>query len=88
MLCVVAPVDQIHDTPLLAVSMTESPWQNVVGPSGVMVTTGAGVTVMVIEAVEVHNPLLMVTEYVPEAFTVMSCVIAPVDHNHTVPLLA
>lgn len=38
--CVVAPVDQSHDAPLFAVSVTLLPAQNVVGPDGVMVAVG------------------------------------------------
>ncbi|HVR40068.1 MAG TPA: hypothetical protein VMU84_13305, partial [Thermoanaerobaculia bacterium] len=35
--CVVAPFDQSHDAPALAVSVTLPPAQNVVGPLGVIV---------------------------------------------------
>ena len=42
---VVAPVDQRYELPALAVSVTEPPGQNVVGPLAVMVAAGAGFTV-------------------------------------------
>ena len=35
--CVEAPLDQSHDVPLLAVSVTLPPLQKVVGPEGVIV---------------------------------------------------
>lgn len=60
MLCVVAPVDHSHDVPALAVSTTDPPWQNVVGPPGVTVAIGLGFTVTLIEADPVH-PLALVT---------------------------
>ena len=58
----VSPVDHNHEFPLLAVSVTDPPSQNVVGPPGVMVATGDGSTVTVAEAVPVHAPLFTVTE--------------------------
>ena len=48
--CVVAPVDQRYDEAALAVSVTLPPWQNVVGPEGVMVADGSGLTVTVVGA--------------------------------------
>jgi hypothetical protein len=87
-LCVVSPVFHVYDEPLFAVSVTESPWQNVVGPSGVTEAAVGACSVTVNDAVDVQMPLLMVTEYVPDAFTVMSCVTAPVDHSQMVPALA
>lgn len=60
-----------------------------VGPSGVMVAIGFGITVTLMEADAVQLlPFDTVTEYVPLVYTVISCVVAPVDHNHAVPLLA
>jgi hypothetical protein len=44
---VVAPVDQRKLTPPLAVSVTLPPAQNVVGPLGVIVAVGNGLTVTV-----------------------------------------
>lgn len=83
MLCVVAPVDHKYVDPLLAVRITESPWQNVVGPSGVIVATGFGVTVTLMEAEPVQPfALVTITEYVPDVFAVMFCVVAPVDHTY------
>ena len=45
--CVVAPVDHRYDAPLDAVSVTEPPGQNVVGPPSVIVAAGSGFTVTV-----------------------------------------
>jgi len=44
---VVAPVDQRYDVPPDAVSVTLPPAQNVVGPEGVIVAVGSGLTVTV-----------------------------------------
>ena len=82
--CVVAPVD--HKLPEAAdeVSTTLPPEQNVVGPPGVMVgADGIGFTVTVTpaEAGDVQPLVVCVTVYVPEAETVMACVVAPVDHK-------
>ena len=44
---VIAPVDQRYDTPPDAVSVTLPPAQNVVGPLGVIVAVGKGLTVTV-----------------------------------------
>ena len=64
-----------------AVNTTEPPFQNVVGPDGVMVTTGVGLTVTTVpEAAEAVQPFtsVIVTLYVPETETVMEEVVAPV----------
>jgi hypothetical protein len=47
MAAVVAPVDQRYDVPPEAVSVTLPPVQKVVGPDGVMVAVGSGLTVTV-----------------------------------------
>ena len=60
MFCVVAPVDQVHEVPLLAMSVTESPAQNVVGPFGVIAATGTVMVTTVIVAVSEH-PFALVT---------------------------
>jgi hypothetical protein len=46
----VAPVDQRYDVPPEAVSVTLPPAQNVVGPDGVIVAVGSGLTVTVCDA--------------------------------------
>ncbi len=43
--CVVAPFDQSHDEPADAVSVTEPPVQNVVGPDALVVAAGLSFTV-------------------------------------------
>ena len=51
---VVAPLLQSHDVPLLAVSVTLPPAQNVVGPLGVMFAAGVGSTLTVCVSLFVH----------------------------------
>jgi hypothetical protein len=47
-----------------------------------MLTTGAGLTVTLIDAEPVHPlELVTTTEYVPDAFTEIFCVVAPFDHK-------
>jgi hypothetical protein len=58
--CVVAPVDHRYDVPADAVSVTLPPLQKVVGPLAVMVAVGAGLTVIVFEALFVQ-PTALVT---------------------------
>jgi hypothetical protein len=48
--CVVAPFDQRYEEPALAVSVTEPPAQNVVGPEAVIAATGVSFFVTVREA--------------------------------------
>lgn len=88
--CVVAPFDQSHDVPALAVSVTEPPAQNVVGPDAPMVAAGFAFTVTAVEAESVLHPaaLVTVTLYDPEAETSIDCDVAPVDQSHDVPALA
>ena len=65
------------------VKTTEPPEQNVVGPLVVIVgTVGKAftVTLVAVEVVE-HKPLVTVTEYDPEAKTVIACVVSPVDQR-------
>ena len=60
--CVVAPVDQRYDEAALAVSVTLPPSQNVVGPEGVIVAVGSGLTVTsVIGAESLLQPFASVT---------------------------
>jgi hypothetical protein len=59
--CVVAPVDQRYDEPALAVSVTEPPAQNVVGPDGVIVAVGSAFTVTVVAALVALQSLAFVT---------------------------
>ncbi len=71
--CVVAPFDQRLPVADDEVNTTEPPEQNVVAPLAVIVgTAGKAVTVTLVAAeVAEHKPLLTVTEYDPEAETVM-----------------
>ena len=59
--CVVAPFDQAYDAPLLAVSVTEPPAQNVVGPPALIVALGSGLTVTLVGAEVALQPLALVT---------------------------
>ena len=82
-LWVVSPVDQMLSVAEEDVNTTEPPEQNVVGPLAVMVgTAGSGWTVTLVADEEAeHKPLSTVTEYDPEAKTVMLCVVSPVDQR-------
>lgn len=82
-----APVLQRYVLAPEAFSVTFPPAQNVVGPDAVAVTVGVGLTVTVTgEEPAVHpNELVAVTEYVPELFTRIDVVVAPVDQRYDVP---
>jgi hypothetical protein len=84
---VLAPVDQRYDVPPEAVSVTLPPAQNVVGPDGVIVAVGSGLTVTVCDAgAEVQEfASVVVTVYVPLVLTVIAAVVAPVDQRYDVP---
>jgi hypothetical protein len=85
--CVVAPVDHRYDEPALAVSVTDPPAQNVVGPPAVTVATGSGFTVTVTGEPWDEQPFAFVTEteYWPAWETVIDCVVAPVDQRYVKP---
>ena len=57
---VVAEVDHKYPVPPKAVSITEPPWQKVVGPSGVITAVGSELTVIAVLSVSVQ-PLELVT---------------------------
>ena len=57
---VVAPFDQRDDAPLDAVSVTLQPWQNVVGPLGVIVAVGLAFTVTTVGALVALQPFPLV----------------------------
>lgn len=59
--CVVAPFVQSHDAPAAAVSVTEPPWQNVVGPLAETVEPGSGWTVTVVTGDVALQPLAFMT---------------------------
>jgi len=82
--CVVAPVDHEYEAAADAVSVTEPPAQNVVGPLGVIVAVGNAFTVTEVAALVALQPLafVIVTLYEPLAVTLMDCVVAPVDHEY------
>jgi hypothetical protein len=82
-LCVVAVV--LHTLPVAAldVSTTLPPGQKVSGPDAeIEGVDGIGLTVMVTAADGglVHAPAVCVTVIVPELYTVILCVVAPVLH--------
>jgi hypothetical protein len=82
--CVVAPVDQTFPVADDDVNTTLPPAQKVNGPPAVMVgAEGNAVTLTVVpaEVAEVQPPLVTATVYVPDAETVIDCVVAPVDHK-------
>ena len=84
---VVAVVDQTFPEPAEDVSTTFPPAQKVVAPLAVMVgTDGTGFTVTVVEALapDVHPSAITSTLNVPEADTVMDCVVAPFDQRFPV----
>ena len=58
---VVAPLDQEYDAPLFAVSVTEPPAQNVVGPPALIVALGSELTVTLVGAEVALQPLALVT---------------------------
>ena len=58
---VVAPLDQRYDEPALAVSVTEPPAQNVVGPEAVIDAAGRAFTVTAVGADVALQPLALVT---------------------------
>jgi hypothetical protein len=59
--CVVAPVDQRYEEPALALSVTEPPAQNAVGPDGVIVAVGNALTVTVVAVLVLLQPFAFVT---------------------------
>ena len=85
--CVVAPFDQTFPVAEDEVKVTFPPWQNVVAPEAEIVgVVGSAFTVtdVVAEVSEAHVPLFTETEYVPEAETVIDCVVAPFDQTFPV----
>ena len=79
---VVADVDHKYPVPPEAASVTDPPKQNVVGPPGVIMAAGSGLTVTVVISVSVQ-PLALVTVmvYVPVEVTLIAAVVADVDHK-------
>ena len=59
--CVVAPLDQSHEVPSLAVSVTDSPAQNVVSSDAVMEAAGRSCTVTVVGDDVDAQPFALVT---------------------------
>ncbi len=79
---VVAEVDHRYPVPPEAVSITEPPWQKVVGPPAVMTADGSGFTVTAALSVSAQPPeLVTVTVYVPSEITLILAVVAVVDHR-------
>jgi hypothetical protein len=83
--CVVASVLQRYVKPSGAVSVTDPPSQNVVGPLGVIAgVEGFASTVTVVASDVAEQPLafVTVTPYEPDSLTAIDCVVAPFDHSH------
>ena len=59
--CVVSPVDQSQEAPLLAVRTTLPPGQNVVGPDAVTVAAGEGLIETVVGVDVAAQPFPSVT---------------------------
>jgi MFS-type transporter involved in bile tolerance (Atg22 family) len=79
---VVAEVDHKYPVPPVAVSTTDSPWQNDVGPFAAMTADGSGLTVTTELSVSAQPlELVTVTVYVPPEFTLIAAVVAVVDHR-------
>jgi len=86
MVWVVAPLLHSQLAPADAVRSTEPPAQKVVGPLGVIVATGNGLTVTLVGAdVAEHPSDVTVTVKTPVALTVMVWVVAPLLHSQLVP---
>jgi hypothetical protein len=65
-----------------AVSITDSPWQNDVGPFAAMTADGSGLTVTDKLSVSVQPlELVTVTVYVPLVVTDIAEVVAEIDHR-------
>jgi hypothetical protein len=81
--CVVAPVLHKYDEAEDAVSVTEPPTQNVVGPPAVIDGVGSGLTTTAVAEDVALQPFASVTVklYEPDAFTAIDCVVAPFDHR-------
>ena len=85
--CVVSPVDQRLLVTDEEVSITEPPAQKVVEPlADIVGVAGVGftVTISLAETGELHPTLVTVTVNVPDAVTVMDCVVAPFDQRFPV----
>jgi len=84
---VVAPFDQVLPVASDEVNTMLLPSQKVVAPLAVIIgTDGTGFTVTVVEALapDVHPSAITSTLNVPEAETVMDCVVAPFDQRFPV----
>jgi hypothetical protein len=81
-LAVVAEVDHKYPVPPEAVSITDPPWQKVVGPPAVITADGSGFTVTTELSVSTHPlELVTVTVYIPLVVTDIAEVVAEVDHR-------
>ena len=86
--CVVAPLLHKYAAPVLAVKVAVCPCVITIFPLGAMVAVGAGFTVTATgEETLLHVPLLTVTEYVPDALTVIDCDKEPLLHRYDEPAL-
>jgi hypothetical protein len=81
--CVVAPFDQRYDVPGLAVSSATLPPQTSGGKVWVIVAIGVGVIVIACVSLPLQPfPSVTVTLYVPDVFTLIVRVVAPVDQRY------
>jgi hypothetical protein len=78
---------QSHEEPVEAVNVTLPPVQNVVGPFGVIVAVGSGLTVTAVAVEVALQPLAPVTCTVklPFALTIIDWVVALLLHSHEEP---
>ena len=83
--CVVAPVDQRYEALAGAVSVTELPSQNVVGPLAVTTgVVGSTFTVTAVATLVALQPFAFVTVtlYEPDVFATVDCDVAPFDQRY------
>src|SRR5258708_2929341 len=87
MASVVPPLDQRYEEPADAVSVTEPPAQNVVGPPAVIVAVGLALTVTTVGADVALQPAasVPVPRWWPAALTVIDEVVAPLDQRYEEP---
>lgn len=81
--CVVAPLDHKLPVPEEEVKITLDPEHKVVGPFELIIgVAGNGfTTIFNKEEFSRHPPMFILTEILSVEFTVIACVVSPVDHK-------